>query len=144
MASAFAFLSPSRRAMMPFVQVKADQKMNTRSFNKRRLSGKRILAVAALALWGASAAIAQDRGTAQGRRIAEANCGRCHAIDKSGESPLQIAPPFRTLHLKYPVEDLEESLAEGIMTGHPAMPQFQFRRDQVHDFIAFLKSLERP
>jgi len=35
------------------------------------------------------------------------------------ESPLQIAPPFRTLHLRYPVEDLAESLAERIMTAHP-------------------------
>lgn len=57
-------------------------------------------------------------------------------------SPLEIAPPFRTLHERYPVETLEEALAEGIVTGHPSMPQFSFEADQVGDFIAFLKTLE--
>jgi hypothetical protein len=57
-------------------------------------------------------------------------------------SPLKIAPPFRTLHERYPVETLEEALAEGIITGHPSMPQFSFEADQVGDFIAFLKTLE--
>lgn len=46
------------------------------------------------------------------------------------------------LVMRYPVEELEESLAEGIMTGHPSMPQFQFEADQINDFIKFLKSLE--
>jgi hypothetical protein len=33
-----------------------------------------------------------------------------------------MAPPFRTLHERYPVENLEEPLAEGIISGHPSMP----------------------
>jgi cytochrome c len=37
-----------------------------------------------------------------------------------------LAPPFRTLHERYPVEDLVEPLAEGIVTGHPTMPEFRF------------------
>jgi hypothetical protein len=41
----------------------------------------------------------------------------------------------------YPVEGLQESLAEGIVTGHPSMPEFRFDADQIGDFIAFLKSL---
>jgi hypothetical protein len=57
-------------------------------------------------------------------------------------SPLSIAPPFRTLHLRYPVETLDEALAEGIVTGHPTMPEFRLEADQIGDFIAFLKSLE--
>lgn len=102
----------------------------------------RFLAAAAVSLCAISAVHAQGLDVTQGRRIAEANCSKCHSINKSGDSPLAIAPPFRDLHLKYPVEDLEESLAEGITTGHPSMPQFRFERDQIHDFIAFLKSLE--
>lgn len=58
------------------------------------------------------------------------------------ESPLRIAPPFRTLHLKYPVETLEEALVEGIVTGHPTMPEFRFDPGQVRDIIAYLKTLE--
>ena len=79
----------------------------------------------------------------QGKRLALTYCARCHAIDKVSPSPLTIAPPFRTLHERYPVGMLEESLAEGIVTGHPTMPQFRFDGDQVGDFIAFLKTLER-
>ena len=70
------------------------------------------------------------------------DCSRCHAIGRVGESPLKIAPPFRTLHERYPVEDLEEPLAEGIITGHPTMPEFRFDPGQVGDIIAYLKSLE--
>ena len=78
----------------------------------------------------------------QGRRLALLYCAGCHAIDKVSPSPLRIAPPFRNLHKRYPIETLEEALAEGIMTGHPSMPEFQFEPDQISDFITFLKSLE--
>jgi cytochrome c len=69
-------------------------------------------------------------------------CTSCHSIDKISESPLKVAPPLRTLHLRYPVESLGESLAEGIITGHPTMAQFQLDPGQVADVIAYLKSLE--
>jgi len=85
----------------------------------------------------ASAAILE-----QGRRLARIYCARCHAIDKVSPSPLAIAPPFRTLHERYPVETLQEALAEGIVTGHPTMPEFRFEPDQINDFLVFLKSLE--
>jgi mono/diheme cytochrome c family protein len=79
----------------------------------------------------------------QGRRLALLYCAKCHSIDKVSPSPLKIAPPFRTLHERYPVGMLEEALAEGIVTGHPTMPEFRFDSDQVGDFMAFLKTLER-
>ena len=79
----------------------------------------------------------------RGLVIVRANCSRCHAVGKAGDSPLPIAPPFRTLHERYPVEDLQEPLAEGIVTGHPTMPEFRFDPGQVGDIIAYLKSLER-
>jgi cytochrome c len=78
----------------------------------------------------------------QGKRLALTYCAKCHAIDKLSPSPLKPAPPFRDLHKSYPVETLQEALAEGIVTGHPAMPEFRFDADQVGDFIAFLKTLE--
>jgi cytochrome c len=70
------------------------------------------------------------------------HCARCHSIDRVSRSPLQVAPPFRTLHERYPVESLQESLAEGIVTGHPSMPEFKLDPGQVGDVIAYLKSLE--
>jgi mono/diheme cytochrome c family protein len=74
--------------------------------------------------------------------IARTYCMRCHSIDKVSPSPLTAAPPFRDLHKKYPVERLEEALAEGVVTGHPAMPEFRFEADQIGDFIAFLNTLK--
>jgi cytochrome c len=85
----------------------------------------------------------QPPSVQRGANLAHANCARCHSIDKVTESPFKLAPPFRTLRERYPVEDLEEPLAEGIVTGHPNMPEFRFGPDQIGDFIAFLKSLER-
>ena len=85
---------------------------------------------------------AQEPRVQRGRTFAQTHCASCHAIGHVGESPLRIAPPFRTLHLRYPVEDLAESLAEGIMTAHRAMPQFQLDSSQIADLIAYLKSLE--
>ena len=78
----------------------------------------------------------------RGKTFALNNCARCHSIDKVTQSPLKIAPPFRTLHTRYPIETIAEALAEGIVTGHPSMPQFQLDPDQIHDLLAYLKTLE--
>jgi mono/diheme cytochrome c family protein len=78
----------------------------------------------------------------RGLTFVRTNCARCHSVDKAGGSPLKVAPPFRTLHLKYPIESLQESLGEGIVTGHPTMPEFRLDPGQVGDVIAYLKSLE--
>ena len=93
-------------------------------------------------LVAASASEAQEAQIERGRNFAENNCARCHAVGTTGESPLPKAPPFRTLHLRYPVEQLAESLAEGIKTSHP-MPEFQLDSAQIADVMAYLKSLER-
>jgi cytochrome c len=100
-------------------------------------------ATAVAFLISAGTIAAQDAAVERGRPFAEANCARCHAIGRSGESPLAKAPPFRTLHERYPVEDLGEALAEGIRTAHPAMPGFALDQNQIRDLIAYLKSLER-
>jgi cytochrome c len=85
---------------------------------------------------------AEAEGVQRGREFARANCARCHSIERAGDSPLKTAPPFRTLHQRYPVEYLEESLAEGMVTGHSDMPEFRLEPDQIAEFIDFLKSLE--
>jgi mono/diheme cytochrome c family protein len=97
-----------------------------------------------LALATAAGGEDPDPAVAHGRAFAEQNCGRCHAVGPSGQSPLAKAPPFRTLHERYPVENLTEALAEGLKTGHPEMPQFdELDTEQIDDLIAYLKSLEQ-
>ena len=87
-------------------------------------------------------ALAMSPAEQRGKTFAVTNCARCHSVDRTTQSPLTIAPPFRTLHLRYPIENLGEALAEGISTGHPAMPEFQLEPDQIHDLLSYLKSLE--
>lgn len=93
-------------------------------------------------IFAAQAQSTQAQSIQRGAEYARANCARCHSIERSGSSPFAPAPPFRTLHERYPVETLEEALGEGIFTGHPAMPEFELDPGQIGDFIAFLKSLE--
>jgi cytochrome c len=100
--------------------------------------------VLALCLVLPAAATAQTSPSEQrGQTFVRANCSTCHATDKLSASPLKIAPPFRELHLRYPVESLQEALVEGIRTGHANMPEFRLDAGQASDVIAFLKSLER-
>jgi mono/diheme cytochrome c family protein len=87
-------------------------------------------------------ALAASPAEQRGKTYALTNCARCHSIDRVTESPLKIAPPFRTLHKRYPIETLGEALAEGIETGHPTMPAFQLQPDQINDLLSFLKTLE--
>jgi mono/diheme cytochrome c family protein len=113
----------------------------TISTSRRRYVGALVGAAALLCF--ADSAFAQLSPAAQrGLTFVRANCERCHSVLRVGPSPLSVAPPFRTLHTRYPVEDLAESLAEGIRTGHPTMPEFRLDPGQVADVIAYLKSLE--
>ena len=80
--------------------------------------------------------------TDKGEVLVRENCARCHAIGKEGDSPHQEARPFRTLSANYPVEDLAESLAEGIVSGHPDMPVFAFKPHDVAAIIEYLESIQ--
>jgi cytochrome c len=87
-------------------------------------------------------ALAASPAEQRGKAYALSNRARCHSIDRVTQSPLKVAPPFRTLHNRYPVETLAEALAEGIQTGHPTMPEFRLDPDQIHDLLSYLKTLE--
>lgn len=89
----------------------------------------------------ASAAFAQQKEAARGKQIVEAKCARCHATGRSGASPLAQAPAFRTLSQKYPLRNLEEALAEGIVTGHADMPVFRFTPEEIDSILAYLSSI---
>jgi cytochrome c len=91
----------------------------------------------------ATEAVAQNPSAQRGRAFLQTHCAQCHAIARDGTSPLAIAPPFRELHKRYAVDDLSEALAEGIVTGHPTMPEFRLDPGQIADVISYLKTLER-
>ena len=91
-------------------------------------------------------------GMSGGQRIAERNCGGCHAV-ASGASKLADAPPFRTLHDRYPPGGLDVILQEGMLRpsrmpeegsppSHPRMPMADLDDDEVAQLKAYLRSLD--
>jgi mono/diheme cytochrome c family protein len=77
----------------------------------------------------------------EGKAILEDNCGRCHSLGTSGESPLPQAPPLREVYLKYPIDQLEQGFGEGMGSKHRDMPQIQFSPDQVVAILDYLGSI---
>lgn len=102
----------------------------------------RFFVVLALASVTASPSYAQ--ADKQGITLLTRDCGRCHAVGLSGASPRADAPAFRTLGTRYPIEALEEALAEGIMSGHPDMPEFRYDADEVGAIIDYLNAIQKP
>ena len=101
-----------------------------------------LLAMALMVVCAASARAADKNLVDKGGVLVKESCSRCHAIGKEGDSPHPPAPPFRTLSKKYPIEDLAESLAEGIVSGHPDMPIFVFGPHDVDAIIDYLQSIQ--
>ena len=105
-----------------------------------------ILLVVSLPLSLAAIGCADAAGIAsRGAILAQRNCGPCHATGLKGASPNPKSPPFRTLSGRYPLKDLEEALAEGIMVGHEGleMPVFELRTSQIADLMAYLTTIQR-
>lgn len=100
------------------------------------------LAAAIVLLAAIAPAAAQD--VKQGETLLARDCGRCHAVGRTGDSAHKFAPAFRSLGKRYPIESLEEALGEGIMSGHPDMPEFKFEAGDVGAIIAYLKSIQQP
>ena len=49
---------------------------------------------------------------------------------------------FRELAKRYPINALEEAFAEGIVTGHPGMPEFEATPKQIADIVAYISSIQ--
>ena len=94
----------------------------------------RIIAPAILLFSGLALAQPDAR---RGLSLAREHCAQCHAIDDAKESPLAAAPPFRDLHLKYAVSDLQRPLTQGPHT------KFRFEPNQIEALMAYLKTLDR-
>lgn len=79
---------------------------------------------------------------AAGQRLAETHCAVCHSIGSGGASTHPNAPAFRTLSRRYSISALEESFAEGVLVGHPDMPQFRLEPDEVEALIAYIYTVQ--
>lgn len=77
-----------------------------------------------------------------GRRIVELQCVSCHAVRSSDVSRSFAAPPLRTLAERYPVAGLPEAFAQGVLVGHPNMPEFRFSATQITEILAYIQSIQ--
>ena len=100
---------------------------------------KPLLIAAGLML--SSAAWAQDPAL-RGRALLGEYCGRCHAIDKTGDSPAQGAPPFRTLGRSFDMDEFAGKLQGGLVSIHPDMPEFKFKEEDARAVAAYLRSIQ--
>jgi cytochrome c len=85
---------------------------------------------------------AADPAVTRGFELLKANCSSCHAIGMDGDSPHKEAPPFRVVMKSYAADSLSEALAEGLVTGHPDMPEFVFPPEDVGAIVSYLQTLE--
>ena len=113
------------------------------------MTGRMIAALVALSLGGCAGEAVRQTGTEpvvmgsadRGGMLVRDKCAGCHAVERTGDSPLAAAPPFRTMGVRYPVRDLQEAFAEGLVTTHPTMPAFELQPTEIADLIAYLESV---
>ena len=76
-----------------------------------------------------------------GLKVAHRLCARCHAIrpGQTGQHPL--APTFQDIAKRYPVWDLQEALAEGILVGHASMPAFVLPPADIGNLLTYMDTL---
>ena len=80
----------------------------------------------------------------RGKVIAQGLCARCHAIEKTGDSPHLAAPRFRTLDSQTDLGKLARRIREGLLTGHEDMPMFRFGRDDADAMVSYIRSIQGP
>lgn len=101
-----------------------------------------IPAVALLSACGGEVRAADSEEVANGLQLAERLCARCHAVERTGDSPFQPAPPFRELVKRWDdTQVLSEALAEGINVGHPAMPEFVLETGEIANLLRYMETL---
>jgi mono/diheme cytochrome c family protein len=79
--------------------------------------------------------------SSRGKVILQQNCGRCHAIEAVGDSPLKQAPPMRDVYARFDPRELQAELREGMVSKHRAMPQIDFSDEDVDAILAYLYAL---
>jgi mono/diheme cytochrome c family protein len=90
---------------------------------------------------GALLAASSSTTAARGKTILQDNCGRCHAVEATGPSPLEHAPPLRDIYVRHAPRELQERFSEGVASRHKGMPQIQFSDEDVHAILTYLYAL---
>jgi mono/diheme cytochrome c family protein len=111
-------------------------------FGQAARQGAAMLCLAScLGLGLGGSAHAQTVSIARGQDLVTRNCAVCHAVGLDDASLNVSAPPFRDLHQRFPLDDLEAGILSDLIAGHPPMPEFRLTPSEVHDLVAYLRSL---
>ena len=82
-----------------------------------------------------------SKAAERGKNILQEKCGRCHAIEAVGESPLKSAPPMRDIYARFSPRELQAELSEGMVSKHREMPQIEFSDEDVYAIMSYLYTL---
>jgi mono/diheme cytochrome c family protein len=108
-----------------------------------RLDCRAVVLVAGLMLYLPATSDAADSGklATRGKAILQEKCGRCHAVEAVGDSPLEIAPPMRDIYTRYAPQELRAEIMEGKVSTHKEMPQVDFSEEDTAAILAYLYAL---
>jgi cytochrome c len=100
-----------------------------------------LAAMLLIRLHGASGATTPSDSTAEGRRLAEAWCKTCHAIDAKAGGVSNTAPDFAAVANQPSTTTL--ALRVFLQSNHRSMPNLMLTPGQTDDLISYIQSLKR-
>jgi len=77
-----------------------------------------------------------------GQGLAKEFCRECHAIGRTGNSPNEAAPPFRRLDQRIDLDEFIGRLRDGLVSGHPDMPEFKFNTADARAMRDYIRSVQ--
>jgi mono/diheme cytochrome c family protein len=76
-----------------------------------------------------------------GERIAQQQCGECHALSTTRVSPLADAPTFASLRPRYSRAAMAAVLNQRMVTIHPRMPRLRLEEDEIAQLLDYWESI---
>ena len=76
-----------------------------------------------------------------GERIAQQQCGECHALGATQVSPLADAPTFPSLRPRYSRTAMAAVLNQRMVTIHPRMPRLRLEDDEIAQLLDYWESI---
>lgn len=76
-----------------------------------------------------------------GERIAQQQCGECHALGATQVSPLADAPTFPSLRPRYSRAAMAAVLDQRMVTIHPRMPRLRLEDDEIAQLLDYWESI---
>ena len=83
-----------------------------------------------------------DERAERGQLLLTEHCAQCHALGRTGESPVPSAPAFRRIGERMDIDELMARMREGLSSGHKDMPMFRFSREDARAIRSYLNTIQ--